>query len=194
MEQKRKNIAIIESAPIISEGIQNLIVKSHLFVKIVSIKDIENLHIHADRLKIDLIIISPNLILNKLKYFNQVKNNFPHIKWIGLTYTILDKELLSFFDELIPINDTYETITRKIEYFLSTTQSESIQILTDREQNVLKEIIKGHSNKEIADILNISIHTVMSHRKNIYQKTDIKSQAGLTVYALTHNIVTLENM
>lgn len=194
MEQKRKNIAIIESAPIISEGIQNLIVKSHLFVKIFSIKDIENLHIHADRLKIDLIIISPNLILNKMKYFNQVKNSFPHIKWIGLTYNILDKELLSFFEELIPINDTYETIIRKIEYFLSTTQSESIQILTDREQNVLKEIIKGHSNKEIADILNISIHTVMSHRKNIYQKTDIKSQAGLTVYALTHNIVTLENM
>lgn len=192
MEQKRKNIAIIDSAPIISEGIQNLIVKSHLFVKIVSIKDIENLHIHADRLKIDLIIISPNLILNKLKYFNQIKNNFPHIKWIGLTYTILEKELLSFFDELIPINDSYETITRKIEYFLSTTQSESIQILTDREQNVLKEIIKGHSNKEIADILNISIHTVMSHRKNIYQKTDIKSQAGLTVYALTHNIVSIE--
>ncbi|HCE59175.1 MAG TPA: DNA-binding response regulator, partial [Prolixibacteraceae bacterium] len=50
------------------------------------------------------------------------------------------------------------------------------------------------SNKEIADVLNISIHTVMSHRKNIMQKTGIKSQAGLTVYALTNNILNVDSL
>ncbi|HPE41009.1 MAG TPA: response regulator transcription factor [Bacteroidales bacterium] len=194
MEKKRKNVAIMENAPIVREGVQILLQKSHLFIKTILIKEVENLHIHADRLKIDVIMINPNLLVNRLKYFTQIKNNFPNIKWIALSYTILEKEIQSFFDETIPINDSFETITRKIEYFLAHTDKEHVQILTDREQNVLKEIIKGHSNKEIADQLNISIHTVMSHRKNIYQKTDIKSQAGLTVYALTHNIVTLENM
>jgi ATP/maltotriose-dependent transcriptional regulator MalT len=43
--------------------------------------------------------------------------------------------------------------------------------------------------KEIADELNISIHTVMSHRKNITHKTGIKSVAGLTVYALLNNLL-----
>ena len=194
MEKKRKNLAIVENAPIISEGIQNLLQKSHLFIKSIWIKDVENLHFHVDRLKIDIILINPTCILNKVKYFAQIKNNFPNIKWIALTYSILDKEIQSFFDDVIPINDSYDSITRKIDYFLANSEVEGVHALTEREQNVLKEIIKGLSNKEIADRLNISIHTVMSHRKNIYQKTDIKSQAGLTVYALTHNIVSIESL
>ena len=42
---------------------------------------------------------------------------------------------------------------------------------------------------EIADMLNISIYTVISHRKNIVAKTGIKSVAGLTVYALINNLI-----
>ena len=61
--------------------------------------------------------------------------------------------------------------------------------LSDREQDVLVLVAKGKANKEIADELNISIHTVMSHRKNITHKTGIKSVAGLTVYALLNNML-----
>jgi DNA-binding NarL/FixJ family response regulator len=194
MDKKRINIAILENASIISEGIQSLLQKSHLYIKPIWIKDIDNLSFHIDRLKIDMIMINPNLIINRLKFFTTIKNSNPQVKWFALTYNLIDKELQPFFDDIIQIDDMYENITRKIDYFIENTQSEESTVLTDREQNVLKEIIKGLSNKEIAERLNISIHTVMSHRKNIYQKTDIKSQAGLTVYALTHNIVTLENM
>ncbi|MFQ8806064.1 MAG: response regulator transcription factor [Alistipes indistinctus] len=45
------------------------------------------------------------------------------------------------------------------------------------------------TNKEIADRYNISIHTVISHRKNIARKTGIKSVSGLTVYALLNNMI-----
>ena len=61
--------------------------------------------------------------------------------------------------------------------------------LSERERDVLVRVAKGLSNKEIADDLNISIHTVMSHRKNIVHKTGIKSVAGLTVYALLNNLL-----
>ena len=44
-------------------------------------------------------------------------------------------------------------------------------------------------NKEIADHLRISVHTVVSHRKNITSKTGIKTIAGLTVYALLNNLL-----
>ena len=47
----------------------------------------------------------------------------------------------------------------------------------------------GKTNKEIADALNVSVHTVISHRKNITHKTGIKSVAGLTVYAMLNNLV-----
>ena len=50
-------------------------------------------------------------------------------------------------------------------------------------------VAKGLANKEIADRLTISVHTVISHRKNISHKTGIKSVAGLTVYALLHNLL-----
>jgi len=66
--------------------------------------------------------------------------------------------------------------------------------LSAREIEVLILVTKGLINKEIADKLFISIHTVISHRKNIVQKTKIKSQAGLTVYAITNNIVSIDQL
>lgn len=65
------------------------------------------------------------------------------------------------------------------------------RILSDREKEVLVCVAKGMINKEIADHLNISVHTVVSHRKNITAKTDIKTIAGLTVYALLNNLLEL---
>lgn len=55
--------------------------------------------------------------------------------------------------------------------------------LSAREIEVLDTITKGLINKEIADKLNISLTTVISHRKNITEKLGIKSVSGLTVYA-----------
>lgn len=61
--------------------------------------------------------------------------------------------------------------------------------LTPREKEILVRVARGMLNKEIADDLNISIHTVITHRKNITQKTGIKTVAGLTVYALLNNLI-----
>ena len=61
--------------------------------------------------------------------------------------------------------------------------------LSKREKEVLTEIAKGYTNKEIADRLFISVHTVMTHRKNIMNKLKIHSLSGLTIYALLNNLV-----
>ena len=61
--------------------------------------------------------------------------------------------------------------------------------LSKREKEVLTEIAKGYTNKEIADRLFISVHTVMTHRKNIMHKLKIHSLSGLTIYALLNNLV-----
>ena len=61
--------------------------------------------------------------------------------------------------------------------------------LSEREIEVLKSVARGYSNKEIADKLHISTNTVITHRKNITDKLGIKTIAGLTVFAITNNII-----
>ncbi len=66
--------------------------------------------------------------------------------------------------------------------------------LSEREKEVLVEVVNGLSNKEIADKLFISIHTVISHRKNISRKLNIHSPAGLTIYAIVNKLVDIEKL
>lgn len=61
--------------------------------------------------------------------------------------------------------------------------------LSAREIEVLKLVVRGHINKEIADKLNISINTVLTHRKNITSKLGIKSVSGLSIYAMMNGII-----
>ncbi len=61
--------------------------------------------------------------------------------------------------------------------------------LSTREISVLTLVAKGKTNKEIADELFISIHTVITHRKNITHKLGIKTVSGLTMYAIIYNLI-----
>ena len=71
---------------------------------------------------------------------------------------------------------------------------DSTEELSDREKDVLIEVVHGLSNKEIADVLCISTHTVISHRKNIARKLNIHSAAGLTIYAIVNKLVDINNL
>lgn len=66
--------------------------------------------------------------------------------------------------------------------------------LSTRELEVLTEVARGLTNKEIADALNISMNTVMSHRKNITAKLNIKTVSGLTFYALMNGLISGEEV
>jgi DNA-binding CsgD family transcriptional regulator len=61
--------------------------------------------------------------------------------------------------------------------------------LSSREVEVLVLVARGFINKQIADKLSISMHTVMSHRKNITHKLGIKTVSGLTMYALLNGLI-----
>lgn len=71
----------------------------------------------------------------------------------------------------------------------TSQNSESNKDLSSRETDVLQLIVKGITNKEIADKLNISLNTVLSHRKNITAKLGIKTVSGLTFYAIMNGII-----
>ncbi len=63
--------------------------------------------------------------------------------------------------------------------------------LTNRETEILKLIVRGYLNKEIADELNISHNTVLTHRKNIIAKTGIKTVSGLTFYCIRNGLISM---
>ena len=188
------NIGIIEPSPIVIEGIESLLLKLPLRINIILIRDFEDMTSKNSLRNLDFLIINPTQLFNRVRQVKMFRFENPKIRWFGIVYAVFDKETLSNFDEIISIDDTRDTILKKIQKHIKSTDDRNSNSLSDREIDVLKEIVRGHSNKEIADVLNISIHTVMSHRKNIMQKTGIKSQAGLTVYALTNNILNVENI
>lgn len=63
--------------------------------------------------------------------------------------------------------------------------------LTNRETEILKLIVQGCLNKEIADKLNISLNTVLTHRKNIISKTGIRTVSGLTFYCIRNGLISM---
>lgn len=66
--------------------------------------------------------------------------------------------------------------------------------LSEREKEVIVCVVKGMSNKEIAEHLFISVNTVMTHRRNISRKLSIHSPAGLTIYAIVNGLINLEDV
>ena len=66
--------------------------------------------------------------------------------------------------------------------------------LSQREKEIVVCVVKGLTNKQIADRLFISVHTVITHRRNIAAKLQIHSPAGLTIYAIVHKLVELDDV
>lgn len=111
---------------------------------------------------------------------------------VGLQTIPMDDEQKKQYDALIGLNDDPVLIVRKLRESLDSRQdnSETEEYdLSAREKEILVCVAKGMLNKEIADACNLSIHTVITHRKNITRKTGIKTVAGLTVYALLNNLI-----
>lgn len=81
---------------------------------------------------------------------------------------------------------------RGAEHFAADGEENSE--LSDREKEVLVCVARGLINKEIADELNISVNTVITHRRNVTRKTGIRSIPGLTVYAILNNLIDIKEV
>lgn len=87
-----------------------------------------------------------------------------------------------------------ERILYADETSADTVEKEKLETLSEREKEIIVCITKGMSNKEIADHLFLSIHTVITHRRNISSKLQIRSTAGLIIYAIANKLVCIEDI
>jgi DNA-binding NarL/FixJ family response regulator len=99
---------------------------------------------------------------------------------------------------IIHLKEDKESIMRKLQSLVDPFDHQDARSatvnLSPREVTIVRMISMGLTNRQIADKLFISTHTVTTHRKNISSKLGIKSVSGLTIYAIVNNIITLEEV
>jgi len=80
-------------------------------------------------------------------------------------------------------------VTRNISNMVFKGNANGTEALSSREKDIIIALVQGMANKEIAAHLGISVNTVITHRRNIAQKLQIHSPAGLTIYAIVNRLI-----
>lgn len=141
----------------------------------------------------DILICDPVAVSHAT--LQSLRHLFPSVKIVLLYHTSLPQDYVRLYDAAISIYDTESVIEQTVtSLFASRKQQGGASELTQREKEIIIGVVKGMSNKEIAAGINVSVNTVMTHRRNIAAKLQIHSAAGLTVYALMSNLITLEEL
>lgn len=120
------------------------------------------------------------------------------IKFMALLSAVIDSAVLKDYNDSFTIYDDMEQISTKIAKLLSEDsdkdQSAENENLSQREKEIIVGVVKGLTNKEIADKLCLSIHTIITHRRNVSRKLQIHSPAGLTIFAIVNGLVELNDI
>lgn len=192
-----KRIFIIHGSEITRKGL-NAILRSYFNAEIILLEKKEELKGFCELKGQEIVIIYEYMAGEKSANFERMlKNN--QVKWIAF---LNDHENpvdpLPFCKFYITSKTQAQQLQKLVSRCWDKTRKQpktnDSEELTVREKDVLKLVALGHSNKVIAEKLFISIHTVISHRKNITEKTGIKSISGLTVYAILNNLIDTETI
>jgi DNA-binding NarL/FixJ family response regulator len=187
-------IAIAEPSIMLRIGLEQLLRELPDAEVVFSTDNLNSLYARINALRPDILIVNPLL-------FDYVKratiraefDNLPNLRLIGLVTSYIESQHQRQFAGVIELNDDFQRIKSTLNQVTNSLQSDGDEPdtdpLSDREKEVLVCLSKGLKNNEIADTLNISVHTVITHRKNIVRKTGIKSVAALTVYAILNNLI-----
>ena len=194
MKTHAKKVLLIVPSKIVARGIEAVLSELGEFRVEGILTDLS----HASQMRLrnidaDVIVLDPVVFdfVSRSSVRSHI-SEYSDAAVVGLQTIPMDDEQKKQYDALIGLNDDPVLIVRKLRESLDSRQdnSETEEYdLSAREKEILVCVAKGMLNKEIADACNLSIHTVITHRKNITRKTGIKTIAGLTVYALLNNLI-----
>lgn len=145
----------------------------------------------------DIYILSPLLAgLNPRRMCSTLPEG---AKLVALNYGLLEEGHLREYDDVLPVGVGANQLVELIDKLAQSQQEESTtladsQALTPREREIVVCVVKGMTNKEIANELFLSTHTVITHRRNISKKLQIHSPSGLTIYAIMNKLVELNEI
>ena len=182
----KKRLLIVEPSEVIIEGLKAILEDQIRFKVLEPVADVDRLAERIMSSRPDIVLINPTVIDDVTKLPGR-----QDMAMVALVYQYLGREALKNYDAVVDIRDSRPAIIETLGQASSDENDtgRNNYELTKRETAVLVQLAQGKTNKEIADALNVSVHTVISHRKNITHKTGIKSVAGLTVYAMLNNLI-----
>jgi len=218
---KKIKIILVDDHNIVRDGFKNLLMNLPDIKVIGEAGTGAELFNILQKMQPDILLMDISLPkMSGIVITEKLSREYPEIKVIMLTANVDDEAVFDSFkagalgylpkniqyDELI---DAISTVYEGNEYLAksisdvvlknyltrakvkSVKELKSHQELTKRELQVIELFAGGFSYKEIADQLNISVHTVESHKKNILKKLELNSIVDMVKYAVKHGIITV---
>ncbi|MDJ0638616.1 MAG: response regulator transcription factor [Paracoccaceae bacterium] len=201
-------VMIVDDHPMVTEGIEAILETYDDIQVVATISNGKEAIEKADALRPDVILLDLNMPgVSGLSAAEMILERQPESRILILSMhdspeyisTALAHGARGYILKDVPTEEIKIAIDKVMqgEKYLCTGAEASLEPriadgrepLTSREQTVLLEVAQGKSNREVADTLDISVHTVETHRKNIKRKLGITSTAGLTRYALEHGVL-----
>lgn len=191
----RTTFIIASTSYIIRKGLLLLLQKMDQVQLLHEVDNIRELNSSINMYTPDVLIVGSDFLPKQNVDTKALFPQCPHIKIVIIDPHTSQK---AGYHSQITLNDSPESLLKNIRQLLPTPtpveESTDVGPISNREKTILKHIAQGMTNKEIADKLFISKHTVVTHRKNITHKLGIKSVAGLTVYAILNNLITVDQV
>ena len=193
-KEGKYNVVLIEPSEIVATGIASIINGNPQFNVVQTLNDPS--YYNSNDSDVDIVVINPTVV--------DYNDRLDIRSWLGtgntalvaLTHSNYEESVLRQYDECIGIYDNTARIIQKLKNAIdenSKNPKNDLNELSSREKDILAAVAMGKTNKEIADEFNISIYTVISHRRNISQKLGINSIPGLTVYAIMNKLVDMSD-
>jgi len=217
MVDTQYRIVIVEDHPIFRDGLKSLLSSATDFVVVGEAKDGEEAVRVVKELQPHLVLMDLSLpSMSGVEAIAEVKRLLPATRILAITvhadeeyikaalkagadgYILKDAkraEVLSAIRSVLAgkfylaPGVSYTLIHRFVREMESTEEDRTETLLTRREQEVLKLIAKGNTNKAVAEQLFLSVKTVERHRANIMSKLDLHSPQALTAYAIKKRLV-----
>jgi DNA-binding NarL/FixJ family response regulator len=215
--EAKKQILIVEDHQLFREGLKAMLSPSPEYEIVGEAEDgLEAIHL-IRKSKPDLVLLDLSMPkMNGFSVLKEIKAAMPEVKILVLSIHESDQYVLQAFEaqaDGYAIKDSSRDELRMairsvlegkkyispgiagsvLEGYLGgrkTLKSRtSLDTVTQREKEILKLLGEGYQNKEIAEMLSISVKTVEKHRANIMGKLDLHNAAALTAFAFEHGLI-----
>lgn len=192
------SVVVADASAIVRCGMSTLL-KRLPQGKIVAVEaaSLDALHHLLRSHEVDIVLVSPTFGggIN----VSEFRQHYPQagLRYVALLTHLVDPSLLQSYDSSVGIYDTPEDIALKLEQLVQQEEEDGDsgqETLSLREKEIVCAVVKGLTNKKIAEQLFISVHTVITHRRNISRKLQIHSPAGLTIYAIVNKLVDIQEV
>lgn len=190
-------VTIIEPSPAFGHGLRDILEECSCGFVVTGIyRDIPSFMIDGTK-TFDIVLLNPHLIDFDTDICNCFSDYRAHAILIAIPYGHINPDVLEHFDGVLNILDDGPKIARQLkemlEHFVHGIEDSAESIsLSKREKDIIIAIAGGMTNRDIADSLCLSPHTINAARSKIFAKTGVKGISGLTTYAISHHLIKRE--